>query len=362
MKIHDILAALDNRYPLSRAEKWDKVGLLIGDATAEAERVLIAHEVTPAVLEETKPGDALVVYHPMIFRPLENLDFKDHTVRLAAECIRRELAVIAVHTALDNAPPPHALGDALARELGLTDIAVLAPSASEVLLKLVVFVPDSHLHAVSEALWAAGAGAIGNYDRAGFRTRGEGTFRPLEGADPTQGQIGRDEAVEEWRLEVLLPAGRQKEVVRAMLGAHPYEEVAHELYPIQNKGAAYGSARMGSIEPTRLDVYAYSVQQELHAPNVRLVRGASPTVTRIACCPGSGASFLEAAARAGCDCLVTGDFKHHDALKAQALGISVIDTTHVATERATRRMLAEALQGLDVEIAISAVDTNPFDA
>lgn len=362
MKVSEILSALDAHYPLSRAEKWDKVGLQIGDGAADARRVLVAHEVTPAVLEETRLGDALVVYHPMIFRPLENLNFADHTARLAAACIRREVAVIAAHTALDNVEPPNALGDALAREIGLQKVSVLAPSSSEALLKLVVFVPDSHLQAVSEALWAAGAGALGNYERASFRGRGQGTFRPLEGAKPAEGEIGRDETTDEWRLEVILPAGRQAAVVRAMWEAHPYEEVAHELYPIKNTGVAYGSARLGTIEPTRLDVYARAVQQQLRAPNTRLVRGANETVSRIACCPGSGAGFLDAAVRAGCDCLVTGDIKHHDALKAKALGISIIDVTHVATERSTIEMLATALGGQDIEIVRSAVDSNPFDA
>lgn len=362
--VRDILKVIDAQFPLSRAESWDRVGLQIGDANAAISKVLVAHEVTQSTLEAARGCDALVVYHPLLFRPLENLDFKNHTAKLAAQCIVQGLNVMAVHTALDSAPQPNALGDRLAAQLGLQNIEVLAPSGREALFKVVIFVPDSHLHEVSEAGWKAGAGDIGKYSHASFRTRGQGTFRPEAGADPVFGTIGTREAVEEWRLEVIVPEARRDAVVRAMIAAHPYEEVAHDIYPLHNMVNPYGSARVGQLhQTTTLNDWAQRVQSTLDAPNVRIVR-ATDSIARVACVPGAGASFIDAAARAGVDCLVTGDIKHHDALKAKSLGVSVIDATHSATERAAVSMIAHAVQSTlkDVEVLSCEIDTNPFES
>lgn len=362
-KVADVLAALQAKYPLARAEKWDKVGLQIGDANAPVARVLAAHEITDETLREAETCDAIVVYHPLIFRALENLDFRDHTARLAARCIQQNIAMIAMHTALDNAPPPRALGDFLAREIGLENVSVLSPSGREALCKIAVFVPATHLEIVQDALFESGAGAIGNYDEASFRARGTGTFRACEGANPFLGEIGKRENADEFRLEVLAKESQIDNIVRAMKAAHPYEEVAYDVYPLSNSGGAFGSARVGELPAsTRIEDFAGAVKIALRAPNVRIVEAKSE-VRKVACVPGAGASFIEAAARAGCDCLVTGDIKHHDALKARALGLCLIDATHVATERAAISLLVNALRVLaDVEIIESQSDTNPFGA
>lgn len=362
MQIRDILQALDSAYPLARAASWDKVGLQVGDETAPVSRVLVAHEINDAVLQEAEGCQCIVIYHPLIFRALENLNFQSHTVRLAGQCIARGQSVIALHTALDHAPQPHALGDHLAQSLGLEEVAVLKPDGHEALVKIVVFVPDENLREVQDAMWQAGAGQIGNYDCASFRTRGTGSFRPNEQANPHLGTRGELEQVDEWRLEVIAPRSCQNQVVAAMKVAHPYEEVAYDVIALENKGEGYGAARVGTLpQPLSLREYAAQVERTLQPPGVRLVE-AKAQVQKIACVPGSGASYITAAVRAGCDCLVTGDIKHHDALQAQASGLSVIDVTHAATERATIGMLAGALELLGVEVVNSKIETNPFAA
>lgn len=360
MTIAQLLSTLNEVFPLARAESWDKTGLQIGDAGAEVARVVVAHEVTDAVLDSAGQGAALVVYHPLIFRPLESLDFKNHTARLAARCLRAGISLISVHTALDNAPPPGALGDGLAGELGLENVAVLSPSGRETLCKIAVFVPPDALEKVGAALWAAGAGKIGNYDEASFTTRGTGTFRPLPGANPYAGTVGVREAADEFRLEVVVPSERADAAVAAMIAAHPYEEVAYDVYPLRNEIRPYGPARLGEMaQPCKFDEFAGFVQSALRAPNLRLVRGAAEEIRRVACSPGSGASYIRAAAVAGCDCLVTGDIKHHDALQAQALGLTLIDATHAATERSAVPLIANALAGWNVELCEPA---NPFES
>jgi dinuclear metal center YbgI/SA1388 family protein len=362
MQVRDILQTLDTAYPLSRAANWDKVGLQVGDGSATVSRVLVAHEINDEVLAEAEGCQAIVIYHPLIFRALENLNFQNHTVRLAGQCIAKGLNVIALHTALDHAPQPQALGDKLAQSLGLQDVRVLQPDGHDVLVKIMVFVPDENLRAVQDAMWQAGAGQIGNYDCASFRSRGTGTFRPNEQANPHIGKQGELEQVEEWRLEVIAPQSSQNQIVAAMKAAHPYEEVAYDVIALQNRGEGYGASRVGTLpQPLSLRDYAALVEQGLQPPSVRLVEGKSQ-VQKIACVPGSGASYIAAAVRAGCDCLVTGDIKHHDALQAKASNLSIIDVTHTATERATIGMLAAALEKLDVEVVRSRVETNPFVA
>ena len=364
MKVADILRAIDAKFPFARVEKWDRVGLLIGDANADVSRVLVAHEVTDEVLDAARGYDVLVTYHPLIFRALENLNFADATARLAARCVRENLNVIAAHTALDHAPMPHALGDKLAQSLGLRDVRVLAASGRESLWKIVVFVPENALESACEAMWNAGAGDIGRYSRASFRTSGIGTFRPNENAQPRVGEIGQDSAETEWRLEVIASERVRESVVRAVLDLKFYEEIAHDIYPLHNTVESYGSCRVGEIEAQSLDDWARIVSEKLQPPNLRIVRASNQKeISRVACVPGAGASFLDKIARAGIDCLVTGDFKHHDALKARALGVSIIDVTHTPTERAAVGMLADVVKNAGVEtVDICEIDTNPFEA
>ena len=363
MKIADLLRALDAKFPFARVEKWDRVGLLIGDRNAPAKRVLVAHEVTEEILDAARGYDTIVTYHPLIFRAMENLDCADPTARLVSRCVRENLSVIAAHTALDHAPSPHALGDQLAQSLGLQAVQVLAASGSENLWKIVVFVPETALEDACEALWSAGAGEIGRYSRASFRSSGIGTFRPETGAQPHVGTMGQDSAEPEWRLEVIATGRVRDDVVRAVTILNFYEEIAHDIYPLYNTIEPYGSCRVGTIAAQSLDEWARIVAEKLQPPNVRLVRAPSQSkILRVACVPGAGASFLDKIARAGVDCLVTGDFKHHDALKARALGVSVVDVTHTPTERAAVAMLADVVRNAGAEtVDACEIDTNPFE-
>ncbi len=362
--ISSILAALDARFPFSRAERWDKTGLQIGDANAEIDSVLVAYEITDALLDKSREGDCIVVYHPLLFRPLENLDFKNHSARLAARVLRANQSVISVHTALDGANPPHALGDALARSLGLENVRVLKASGHGKLVKIGVHVPPIHLGEIQDAAWEAGAGKIGRFfDEASFRFSGKGTFRPREGAAPFTGAIGEREEVEEIRLEVLADEAKFPAVLAAMKAAHPYQEMAYDVTALLNRdeNQSYGPARIGEIALSSLDEFALFAQKTLDAPNLRIAR-AKTEIKKVVCSPGAGASFIASAARAGADVLVCGDIKHHDALQARAFGLSVVDVTHAATERATIPLISavlEAIPGLSVR---RGAMENPLEA
>ena len=361
--VADLLRALDAEFPFARAESWDKIGLHIGDEAAPVESVYVAYEITDEVVEAAREHSAIVCYHPLLFRPLENLDFKNHTARLAAKIVAQNQNLICVHTALDGASPPNALGDALAAQLGFEKVKVAKASGFEKLVKIVTFVPSAHLERVCEAMWQAGAGRIGRYGEASFRTRGTGTFDPLEGANPRVGTVGIREETDEWRVEIIAPELKRRDVVAALERAHPYEEVACDVYPLlnDNPNQKYGPLRVGEIEPKSFVDFARDVGMRLNAPNLRIVRAPAfvdEPVQVVACSPGAGASFIDALAPG--TCFVSGDFKHHDALKARARGVSLIDVTHAATEVATLDLMARALANVTVKIEISELPTNPF--
>ena len=366
-QIQTVLDALDARFPWKRAEKWDKVGLHIGDAGAEVQTVHVCYEVNETALDEAAASgaEAVVAYHPLLFRPLETLDFADPTARLAARLIRENRALICVHSALDGAAPPHALGDALAAQLGLKDARVAAPSGAEALVKIVVFVPAANLVAVRAAMWNAGAGEIGEfYDQAAFYSGGTGTFRPLPGAHPFRGQVGELSQIGEIQLEVTAPASRWRAIVAAARAAHPYEEIAHNVSALLNGDATrdYGPLRVGKVEAQPLDSWVETVNRKLCPPSIRVVTPPDfGAVETVACSPGSGASFIGKLARG--TTFVCGDIKHHDALLARARGVALVDVTHAATETAAVPLMARALENIaDLRVSREINPFNPFQS
>lgn len=362
--IQTLHAALNARFPFSRAESWDKTGLLVGDFSSPVRRVLVAYEVTDAALDAAQEREcqAVVAYHPLIFRPLEKLDFSDRTAHLCARLIRENRHLICVHTALDGASPPNALGDALARRLGLEEAAVWKPSGTQQLVKIVVFVPTEAVDDVCEALWDTGAGHIGRYDQASFQTMGTGTFRPLEGAQPRVGEVGKRSTTSEVRLEVIAPHDKWKAIVETMKSAHPYEEVAYDVLALENAddNQSYGPLRLQKLDsPAPLDVWAERAKTHLNVSSVRL---AAPDEAKdfsfVACSPGSGASFISSLPRG--TIFISGDFKHHDALLAKSRGIALIDVTHAATETASIELMAGALESVPELEIVRDTMRNPF--
>lgn len=357
---------LNQRFPFARAESWDKVGLLVGDRGASVARVLVAYEVTEDALDAARAHscEAVVAYHPLIFRPLERLDFCDRTASLCARLIREERHLICVHTALDGAPPPNALGDALARQLGIEGAKVGKPSGAATLCQLVYFVPPAHLDATRDAAWRAGAGTIGLYDEASFVSSGSGTYRPLPGASPSDGTVGVRSQTSEVRVELLVRQSEAGTILRAIQRMHPYEEVAHFLVPLDNAPIEpFGPLRLAKLaagDEATLPFWIERAKERLGVPSVRVVAPRDvQTFAFAACSPGSGASFIASLPRG--TVFVSGDFKHHDALLAQSRGVALVDVTHAATERATIEMMSGVLERVEgLEVVRDAL-RNPFD-
>lgn len=356
-RLQDLTGLLNRLYPPALAESWDNVGLQVGDPQQEISRILIALDPSRAVIEQARHHlcQLVLTHHPLIFRPVKKITPQDATGHILFTAIQSGIAIFSAHTNLDSSA--NGLNDWLAARLGLEQTRPLQPPSSGSLLKLVVYVPASHQQQVADALFAAGAGTIGGYDRCSFYTAGTGTFRPGMAASPYVGTPGQDEQVDEIRLETVLPRHLQQRVLDRLFKSHPYEDVAFDLFALENQPTQHGLGRIGLLpRPLELEAFATQIKQQLGCTTLRQVQGHTKTLRKAAVCSGSGASVLHEAARQGADVLVTGDLKYHEALTAQELGLSVIDAGHFATEQIVttglQQVLQQSLAGTDWHIDI----------
>ncbi len=332
VRVQDVGGLINTLYPQALAEDWDNVGLQLGDSTASVERVLVCLDAEErSIIRAEELGAQLVIsHHPLIYRPLKRITPVDEAGRAIFRAMRQGIAVISAHTNLDRAK--NGLNDWLAVRLGLQQTTPLEQSTDN-LLKLVVFVPRGHEEAVKDALFNAGAGEIGNYDRVSFQSPGQGGFRCGTETTPFIGTPGAEERVEELRLETVIPAALSGKIVAKLLKAHPYEEVAFDLYPLANQRTDVGLGRIGLLTaPLELPELLAQVKQNLGLKQLRVAGECKGLIRKVAVCGGSGASLISDALRQGADCLITGDVKYHDAQRARAEGLVLIDAGHFSTE------------------------------
>ena len=343
-RIQDLIGLVHKLYSPELAADWDNVGLQVGDPGATLERVMVALDPSLSAIQAARDAgaQALVTHHPLLFRPVKRLTPEDAVGQALWTAVRDGVAIISAHTNLDCAA--EGLNSWLATRLGVHQSLPLQSVAGDY-LKLAVFVPLEHEENVSEALFAAGAGQIGNYGEVSFRIRGEGTFRPGPGATPFIGEVGQRKQLEEIRLETIVPKRKLTRVLEKMQKAHPYEEIAYDLVPLQNQVPGAGLGRIGRLQQkVTLDEFAATVKDSLGCDHLRLIGSASRTIHKVALCGGSGAGLLQTAHRQGADVLVTGDVKYHDARHAEELGIALIDAGHFATEKLMIDQVADALR------------------
>lgn len=345
--VADIVAFLRRFAPPELAEEWDNVGLLVGDAALPAERVLTCLTLTPDVAREAidRKVQLIVTHHPILFRPVQRLTADDAQGRMLLDLIAARIAVYSPHTGYDSAAG--GINQQLARLLGLTEIEPLRPAPQPAQCKIVCFVPESHLGAVQEALWAAGAGRIGEYTKCSFVTDGTGSFLGSAASNPAVGQAGQFEHVTEARLEVVCPRDRLPQALRNLRAAHPYEEPAFDVYPLDPPPGNAGSGRTGLFLPTEsagtLAGFAALVQQKLAVPHIQFVGDPQRPVHRVAIVCGSGGELLQTAIARGCDVFLTGEARFHSCLEARDAGISLVLAGHYATERPAMEELARIL-------------------
>ncbi len=344
LSVAAIVEELMRLAPLPLAADWDNVGLLLGDRNTPVRRLMTCLTVTPeSAAEAVETGAQLIVtHHPILFKAVKRLTGDNVEGRMLLELIRAGVAVYSAHTAFDDAIC--GINETLARRLGLEGAAPLRRRPGPQQCKVVVFVPESDLGKVSDALFAAGAGQIGQYSECSFRLAGTGTFFGSETTNPTRGQKGRREEVSEWRLECVCPESRLESVVHAIRQAHSYEEPAFDVYPLR-PGSTTGIGRIGSLPAAMpLEELAQRVKQLLRAGPLQLIGDPQRMVQRVAIVCGAGGELMPDAIRARADVFLSGEMRFHDYLAAQSQNLALCLPGHYTTERFAMEELAEQLR------------------
>jgi dinuclear metal center YbgI/SA1388 family protein len=361
--VDSIIRYLEDFAPPALAAEWDNVGLLLGDRAAQAAKIMTCLTVTPqSAAEALAEGVNLIVtHHPILFRPIQRMTTATAEGRMLLSLIHANVAVYCPHTAFDNTRD--GINDQLAAKLGLTDVRPLRPRDGERQVKIVVFVPDSDLARVSEALFAAGAGHIGEYSQCSFRQSGTGTFFGSDATNPAVGEKGRREEVAEWRLEAICPENQAEIAIVAMRKAHSYEEPAYDVYPLRPTPSVCGEGRFGRLPaPVALEAQAVQVKDGLRAGFTQIVGDPARMIRSVAIVCGAGGEFIPDAARAGVDVLLTGEARFHDYLAAEAQGLALLLPGHFATERPGVEALADRLSRhfIDAKVWASQRETDPI--
>jgi len=347
IKVQDILAKLHDMAPPGLAMSWDNVGLLLGDTDWTVDKVLLTLDVTPTAVDKAiqSNADVIVSHHPLIFHPIKSI-----TNPLHLALAEHKIAVICAHTNLDLAP--NGVNFALAEKLSLRDLTYISRETGADWHHVSVYVPEDNVQAVQNAVTAAGAGRIGNYDQCATWHPVTGTFRSLSGSRPFMGSEGEIETVQEIELEFFVDSFYSKAVIQAMISAHPYEIPAYYIVPVKNASPTYGLGLTGTVDkPVSLKQFAVFVKDRLRAPAVRLwLSGSLETdvIRRVAVCGGSGNALISQVFGKA-DVYVTGDIDYHNMLESK---IPIIDAGHFFTEYPVLEKLKETLADCDVQLNV----------
>jgi len=342
MKVKEILACLEEKFPLAYQESYDNVGLITGDREAEATGVLICLDVSEAVIDEALAlgANVIVSHHPLIFHGIKKLNPGAYPDRVLIRAVRNHLNLYACHTNADNIK--YGVNARLAEKLGLAGTEILSPLSGR-LCKLVTFVPHQYAARVRQAMFEAGAGHIGAYDHCSYNVEGYGTFRGSDTANPFVGEKGIDHTEPETRVEVIFPDYLRDKILRHLLEVHPYEEVAYDIIPLANASPLAGAGLTGHLpEPMDTDAFLTMVKKALSVQSLRYSAPAKNQVYKIAVCGGSGSFLIPACLSAGVDAFVTADIKYHQFIEA-AGKLLLVDAGHYETEVGAKEIFYELL-------------------
>ena len=362
MKIKDITNYLESLAPLSYQESYDNAGLITGNKNNELTGVLISLDSTEEVMEEAirKNANLIIAHHPIIFKGLKKITGSNYTERTVIKAIKNEIAVYAIHTNLDNIIT--GVNAILCNKLKLKNCKILKPVKNE-LRKLVTFVPANHAETVRNALFNAGAGHIGNYDSCSFNSTGSGTFKAGENTDPFVGEKHKIHFEEEVRTETIYPKAIEQKIIHALSEAHPYEEPAYDIYPLENIYEKVGAGMIGETEdPADAPAFLKEVKKALNAKVIKHTKLPDKPIKKVALCGGAGSFLLHEAIRQNADIFISGDFKYHEFFDADNK-IIIADAGHYETEKFTKELIYDILKKKFNTFAcfLSEVNTNPVN-
>jgi dinuclear metal center YbgI/SA1388 family protein len=365
MKVKEIAKRIEGIASLELALSWDNVGLLVGNPNKEVKKILLTIDITADVLAEARRQrtDLIISYHPVIWDGLKKIT-ADGAGRIVYQLVRSDIAVFSIHTALDILRG--GVNDALAEIVGIENgqpIGDFVEDPSGGLYKFVVFIPVDSVRKVSDAVFAAGAGRVGNYSCCGFGAEGVGSFLPLEGARPAIGRKGKLEKVKEIRFETIVPGDKLESVIAAMRKAHPYEVPAFDCIKLSNPADKFGLGRIGRLsKPAKVATIIEKVKRATGARSIGIVGKEKRLVRKAAVCAGACGKLIFNVIAAKADLYLTGELKHHQALAAQEAGLTCLCLSHTVSERFVLKKLAKQLQRQlpKIRIQISRKDKDPF--
>lgn len=331
MECREIIRLMEKLAPTKYALEWDNVGLLVGRDNKDVKTVMVALDSSMAVIEEAVKNnvDMLITHHPLIFSPIKRVNFNDPIGKKIFLLANNDISYYAAHTNLDVA----VMADMAGKMFGLTNTNPLEESYGENIYKISVFVPVSHALKVRDAMTREGAGYIGGYSHCTFMGEGKGSFKALDGSEPYVGMINELTTVDETKIESVVREENLDRVIKAMLKVHPYEEVAYDVYKLENKIDERGIGIRGYINnDATLEEFAEFVKDKLDADTVKICGNPRKKVVTVAISPGAGKSVIKHALKAKVDVLITGDIDHHTALDAWEAGLAIIDAGHFMTE------------------------------
>jgi len=363
MLVSDITQAIENFAPLAYQESYDNSGLQIGNPNNEVKKVLLTLDVTEAVLEEALHHgcNMIVAHHPLIFSGLKRISGRNYVERIVQKAIKNDINIYAVHTNLDNVR--NGVNAIIAGKLGLENTNILQPM-SGTLRKLYTYAPMDVAEKVRNALFAAGAGQIGNYSECSFNTDGTGSFKPSINAHPLIGKAGgATEWAKEVKIEVIFPKDRERQVLKALFETHPYDEVAYEIIALTNENQELGAGMIGTLpQPMTEEEFLIYLKKQMKIGCIRYTQLLNKPIQKVAVCGGSGNFLLPQAIQSGADIFITGDFKYHQFFDADGK-IIIADIGHFESEQFTVELLERILTKKFPNFAtlLSTLSTNPVN-
>lgn len=357
MQIQEVINILEDFAPTSYAEDFDNVGLLAGDPTTQVKGALITLDTLEEVVDEAieKNCNLIISFHPIIFSGLKKLNGKNYVERTIIKAIKNDIAIYAIHTALDN--QHKGVNDMICEKLGLKNRKILIPRKHSI-KKLTTFVPNNKADEVRIALFDAGAGSIGNYDKCSFNLKGSGSFKPNEEANPVIGKKGEMHFEEETQIGLTFPAHMEGIILNALFSSHPYEEVAYEITTLDNSNQHLGMGMIGELEVEQDEAeFLKKVKQNFNSSCIRHSELRQKPVKKVAVLGGSGSFAIENAQRAGADVYITADLKYHDFYKAEKK-LVLADIGHYESEQYTKNLLHSYLTKKISNFALILAETN----
>jgi dinuclear metal center YbgI/SA1388 family protein len=362
MKLKELSSYLDTVIPLSFQESYDNSGLQIGFPDWDILSALLTVDVTEDIIDEALSAkcDIIISHHPLIFNGIKSVTGKTYTERILSRALKHNIAIYSAHTNLDIFE--EGVSRKMAEKLGLKKVKVLSPLKNN-LTKLVTYIPETYLGKVKEALFEAGAGSIGNYDNCGFYSSGTGSYRGNEEAIPFIGEKGKVHFEKEVRFETVLFSHMKSKVIEALLSVHPYEEVAYDLYSLENENYSIGMGCTGELKEEMTEInFLKLISSVFDSKGLRFSKLSGKKIRKVALCGGSGASLLKNAIDSGADVFVTGDIKYHNYFDADNR-ILFVDTGHFESEKFSIEIFKDLIIKKFPKFAVrfSETNTNPIN-